>query len=460
MINLVKLYTEYFHYFRTILYHIQDTINPNWHEQLNTDELYLENPGITELTKYPECTIVNLDPMMSVDQLLYRINQYYEKINEVVLLQFDLVTFTLVKNNFVFIKSGVLFVFNMELFQKCTTNKKTIASKIWNAEIHHMNVLTENIDFIQEHVQLNIVLMAEASGTKDIRFLASIDTPNTFFIGQKVFFKNAMSIEYQHWLIETVCVNITNWVLHRQLGLLQPYNKKNLYFDCLLGRYKEARASLLDKIIDNKLSKYCWTATHAWPNIPNNLSISKKFEAVILTQCPGIELKPDLKYKNRVIIDKLSSTVNKFKLGNVGLTFSQLLDLEIYNETTYSLVVETHTDCTNDWNEWIKTYFVTEKTCKPILAKRLFLIYGPPGYLSYLKTRGFRTFSDIIDESYDLIEDPNERENLIIEQMKKLIKMKQETVLEKIKPIVEHNYNTLINLYFDDNMIYFLNQFQ
>lgn len=458
MINLVKLYTEYFPYFRTILYHIQDIINPNWHEELLSDKKYLDNPGITELAAYPECIIVNLDPMLSVDQVLYRLNQHQGQINEVVLLQFDLVTFTLVKDNFAFIKSGVLFIFNIELLQKLNIHKKTIASKMWNAEIHHMNVLIDNIDFIKEHVQLNIVLMAEASGVKDLRFLLSIDTSNTFFIGQKVFFENAISFEYQHWLIETVWVNLSNWILHRQLGMLQPYSKKNLYFDCLLGKYKEARASLLDKIIENNLTKYTWTATHEWPNFPNSLTISKKFEPVILSQCPGIEFKQDPKYKNRVIVNKLESTVNKFKLGNVSLTFSQLLDLEIYNETAYSIVVETHTD-TDDWNEWIKTYFVTEKTCKPILAKRLFLIYGPPGYLNYLQTLGFRTFGNIIDESYDQIKDTQKRETLIIEQMKKLVNLEQELVFEQIKPIVEHNYNTLVNLYFDKNMMYFLEHF-
>ena len=44
---------------------------------------------------------------------------------------------------------------------------------------------------------------------------------------------------------------------------------------------------------------------------------------------------------------------------------------------------------------------VTEKTFKSMLSKNVFILMGNPYSLKWLKSLGFKTFSDIIDESYD-----------------------------------------------------------
>ena len=93
--------------------------------------------------------------------------------------------------------------------------------------------------------------------------------------------------------------------------------------------------------------------------------------------------------------------------------------------------------------------YITEKTLRPIACKRLFIIVGPPGVLDLLHKKGFETFSDIIDESYDLITDPVQRwhalENVItnfvtkpIDEIRNIIKSKS--------IILEKNFITLKNL--------------
>jgi hypothetical protein len=57
-----------------------------------------------------------------------------------------------------------------------------------------------------------------------------------------------------------------------------------------------------------------------------------------------------------------------------------------------NIVTETH--CEN-------IGYLTEKTFKPIRAGQLFLMQGPPGTISYLRSIGFDTFDDLIDHSYD-----------------------------------------------------------
>jgi hypothetical protein len=48
-----------------------------------------------------------------------------------------------------------------------------------------------------------------------------------------------------------------------------------------------------------------------------------------------------------------------------------------------------------------QTFFVTEKTVRPILLKKPFIIFGSQNYLEYLRQMGFRTFGDFWDETYD-----------------------------------------------------------
>lgn len=53
--------------------------------------------------------------------------------------------------------------------------------------------------------------------------------------------------------------------------------------------------------------------------------------------------------------------------------------------------------------------FISEKTIKPILSKRPFVILGPKGSLNNLRSIGFKTFSSFWDESYDTVDNPEQR---------------------------------------------------
>jgi hypothetical protein len=50
------------------------------------------------------------------------------------------------------------------------------------------------------------------------------------------------------------------------------------------------------------------------------------------------------------------------------------------------------------------TFFPTEKTIRPIVGNKPFIVYGPVNYLNNLKKDNFQTFSDLWDESYDQLE--------------------------------------------------------
>lgn len=104
---------------------------------------------------------------------------------------------------------------------------------------------------------------------------------------------------------------------------------------------------------------------------------------------------------------------------------------KIYNQSWFSIVVESRTDSTR---------FFSEKIAKPIMAKRLFVLAGAPGMLRDLQYLGFKTFGLVIDESYDLIVDDADRRNALLEQIKWVCSQDPIKILNKVRPILEHNY--------------------
>jgi len=80
-----------------------------------------------------------------------------------------------------------------------------------------------------------------------------------------------------------------------------------------------------------------------------------------------------------------------------------------------------------------------------MMARRLFVMFAGKGYLANLRKLGFRTFENIIDESYDNIDNDNERWQQAWNQVEWLNRQPQALVLEKIRPIVEHNFSVMMN---------------
>jgi len=94
----------------------------------------------------------------------------------------------------------------------------------------------------------------------------------------------------------------------------------------------------------------------------------------------------------------------------------------------------------------------SEKTLQPMFFKKPFVLAAPPKTLEYIKTLGFKTFSDFWDESYDDCFDHAER-------MIKIFKIIDEindksidelrTMYDQMSDIIEHNFvvaNTIIPL--------------
>ena len=85
---------------------------------------------------------------------------------------------------------------------------------------------------------------------------------------------------------------------------------------------------------------------------------------------------------------------------------------------------------------------LTEKIFQPIVCKRPFILAAAPGNLAYLRSYGFRTFSEFIDESYDDIQDPDQRMDRIadiVSDMSNRPLTELQKMLDDMQPILDHN---------------------
>ena len=214
---------------------------------------------------------------------------------------------------------------------------------------------------------------------------------------------------------------------------LTPYNAKPKYFDALLGRKKLHRDVAYSRLDQDK-------------NIVTYLNT---------TECDFSDPQRWIWEEDGLVLENpVSWTVERVNYHGYRMSLSQVAPLSVYQQTAYSIIAET--SFTNHYS------FYTEKTVKPMLGKRLFVMLAGQCSLKNLRLMGFKTFGDVIDESYDTLEDSMLRWRGALDQVEYLQTQPQETVLEKIIPICDYNYSHLMrtNWYEQYFMPAFVSYFQ
>lgn len=115
------------------------------------------------------------------------------------------------------------------------------------------------------------------------------------------------------------------------------------------------------------------------------------------------------------------------------VALSALVPHYIYNQSYHSIVAET--TAFNQINH------VTEKVAKPIMAKRIFVAFAGQHYLASLTRLGFKTFSDVLDESYDLEPDANKRYQMAWQQVEYLANQSACDVKQQVQAVLQHNHD-------------------
>jgi hypothetical protein len=207
--------------------------------------------------------------------------------------------------------------------------------------------------------------------------------------------------------------------LPQKLAELRPYDLKPKYFDALLGSPKPHRDFVAKSVVENNLQDVI-IAPYGGQWQDNSFYAKDYFI-----------WEPDCIPRSNII-----GTADAVEYCGVYTGLSRVIPIKVFNDTAYSIITETDYDNTLS--------FFSEKTAKPLIAKRLFIAFTGYKFLSNLRSLGFKTFDGIIDESYDSEIDDQKRYIMAFEQVKWLCTQDQSEIYEKIKPIVEFNYELIM----------------
>jgi hypothetical protein len=141
----------------------------------------------------------------------------------------------------------------------------------------------------------------------------------------------------------------------------------------------------------------------------------------------------------------LRNIVNNYpantKFRNFNNTFSHnQMDNALYQQCFLQVITET-----------VCVYpvtFFSEKTAKPLLNKRPFVMIGPAGSLSNLRSLGFKTFSDFWSEEYDTIDKADVRITAVVDIIEWVCTRsinELQSLCVGMEDVLNYNFNYYVN---------------
>ncbi len=169
---------------------------------------------------------------------------------------------------------------------------------------------------------------------------------------------------------------------------------------------------------------------HRWPELMHYFRDDAEMKN-LLEQCKGVTTLPPLYLDtDELHINRAVSTVDTNK----------------YYEDSYFSVISETTFFTKDW--YHSARFLSEKAFKALAMKHPFILVSVPNSLEVYRALGYKTFSPLIDESYDKEPDDGKRMLMVLAEIERLCNL-SDAELEKfivgVKEICDYNYNILMS---------------
>lgn len=207
----------------------------------------------------------------------------------------------------------------------------------------------------------------------------------------------------------------------------------------LLSKKRSYRLTLLSYLKELDLDKYGYISS---PNLDKNLVQQELLDKHSLLSTSSkkhifqhlLPTATNMVLDNQTEYDSASASIidSKFSLGALW---------HIVTETVY----------------YEERLHLTEKIFKPIVMKRPFILVGAVGNLEYLRSYGFKTFDQWIDESYDYEPDPDIRLQKIVNEVKKLCALPDYKIFQMFNEMQsvlefnrEHFYNNFKTIVIDE----------
>ena len=328
--------------------------------------------------------------------------------------------------------NGQLQGFNAETFSRyCESSdpiKIALELIIWKgsdtAETEEINQQYQWIKELSEHSNLVFVVETELHHWCMLNKLF-YDLDNVYWLlPGTVKNREQFVISWQSYLYKMVQL-YSHTELQAELKNLPVLEPKPLAFDALLGRPKPHRAFVYDKIMEHDLKNQSVVSVVNRKSYDQSKPISKNSDFVWEPGCVPIDNQPSWHLHHNVMYKGLETS------------FYNIIPVSVYQQTAYSVLSET------TWQNEI--LMVTEKVAKVMLGQRIFVAFSGQGFLAYLRRLGFKTFDQVLDESYDNIADNQDRWQAAWDQLVWLSNQDQTQIYQKLQPVLEHNFNHIMN---------------
>jgi hypothetical protein len=241
-------------------------------------------------------------------------------------------------------------------------------------------------------------------------------------------YQSSEFIPVYYWSHAIIARDWFRYAKHIDIIKSKKHLKKFLIYNRAWSGTREYRLKFIDLLIDNNLISRCKTS------------------------CNSIEPELQIHYSQHQYTN--TDWVPKNCLENYTTSTmynscsSADFDLDDYQNTEFEVVLETLFE-----DDRIQ---LTEKILRPIACGQPFLLVSTPNSLKYLQNYGFKTFSEIFDESYDTITDHKKRMQAVIKTMNDINNWsvdKYNTNMLKIKEITQYNKN----YFFSDSFFNLIN---
>lgn len=303
----------------------------------------------------------------------------------------------------------------------------------------------EAFDSIVEPIYKYVVLSHHIPAEKIIVFSGSFDLASTIEDASEKFrrgkLKAELVMDFEKAVQETVehfeHVNGREFKIPQTLDY-KDYPKKYINFN---RRWRPARPTFVSLLLaygildqgyvslapsdcGSKWPEYWMNIEHMNHEFTQLLEIIRPHRGEIIN-LPPLYLDTDDLVTNRAVADDSTSY--------------------LYENTYFSLVAETNYYTSHSGME--SSRFLSEKAFKPMLFKHPFIFISTPRILSAIKQIGYQTFSPLINESYDWIDNDGDRMIAIVEETKRLCSLNHKELKEFLggcKEICDFNYDVFM----------------
>ena len=268
--------------------------------------------------------------------------------------------------------------------------------------------------------------------------------------------------EYDHWIepLNQLQQEVSNPILVLT-GLLEPgvhsqtipkfhYHRVRI-FDHISNVYYQERAEhsqILNRASQSRTKKFYWASTKDWYSrrfvLSSIIGSGLVNDGYINYKCLYSHIPSDYlhnRYRpeyHNVITQHCQAIEHLLPLPALDNTVEfEFTPLKFYQNSFLNVVTDTFFE---------SEIFFSEKVFNAINYQQLFFYAGPANSLAYLRSLGYETFDDIIDTSYDSINDHTDRLFALSNSLVEFLKQPIETIrlaYEKSLPKIQHNKDLL-----------------